>query len=125
MLAKDANPDLRAYVVWVPMLRGLERDVPRATTEVTDPRAQHYWDGDSLLVRAYRERLQLPEPAWDVFLLYDRGARWDGDTPPAPAYWMHQLGSKRRPRVDGPFLDPLIFLERIRQLTAAPVPATP
>jgi hypothetical protein len=112
----EPDPDLSTYVVWVPMFRGMERDVPAATTEVPDPRARHYWDGDSLLVDGYRRTLSLPEPGWDLFLLYDRDARWDGDEPPAPAYWMHQLGSAARPRVDGPYLDAGVFLERTRQL---------
>jgi hypothetical protein len=118
VLAKESDPNLRAYVVWVPMFRGMERDVPKASTEVPDQRSFHYWDGASLLVNAYRDTLGLPEPAWDIFLLYDRSARWDGDSPPKPAYWMHQLGSARRPRVNGPFLNAATFLERTRQLIA-------
>lgn len=116
VLAQEADADLRTYVVWVPMFRGMERDVPGASTEVPDARSLHYWDGASLLVQGYRETLGLPEPAWDIFLLYDRDARWDGDKPPAPAYWMHQLGSARRPRVNGPFLDPPVLLTRTRAL---------
>ena len=116
-----ADADLRVYVVWVPMFRGLERDVPNATTEVYDARARHYWDESSLLVSGYRQTLSLPEPAWDVFLLYGRDTRWTGDVPPAPDYWMHQLGSKKRPRVDGPYLDAATFLDRLRKTLASPV----
>lgn len=119
VLNEIPDPDLRTYVVWVPMFRGMERDVPKATTEVPDARASHFWDGDSLLVKGYRETLDLSEDAWDVFLLYGPDARWDGDLPPVPDYWMHQLGSKRRPRVDGPYLDPALFLERTRQVLSA------
>lgn len=108
--------DLRAYVVWVPMFRGMERDVARASAEVPDPRARHYWDGESRLMKGYQETLQLAEPAWDIFLLYDRDARWEGDRPPVPAYWMHQLGSEDEPRVPGPYLDGPVFLERLRQV---------
>jgi hypothetical protein len=49
VLAKLSSPDVRAYVVWVPMSRGMERDVPNATKEVSDPRARHYWDGEGQL----------------------------------------------------------------------------
>ena len=28
----------------------------------------------------------------DVYLLYGPETRWDGSDPPAPAYWMNQLG---------------------------------
>jgi hypothetical protein len=96
------------------MSRGMERDVPRATAEVADPRARHYWDGDGQLIKGYREVLGLNEPAWDIYLLYAPAAQWDGDRPPRPQYWMHQLGSKRRPRASAPFWDPGVFLDRLR-----------
>ena len=118
VLAKEPNRDLRVYVAWVPMFRGREADVPKASAEVPDRRAAHYWDGDSLLVKGFRETLGLSEPAWDIFLLYGPDARWEGERPPAPAFWMHQLGSARRPRVNGPFLDAPVFLEKTRELLA-------
>lgn len=55
LIEKSDDPSLRAYVVWVPMSRGMERDVPKATSEVPDSRAAHYWDGDGQLIRGYRE----------------------------------------------------------------------
>jgi hypothetical protein len=119
VLAKVSDPDLRVYVVWVPMSRGAERDVPKATREVPDARASHYWDGGFLTGKGYRETLQISEDAWDVFLLYGPEARWEGDHPPAPSYWMHQLGSPSRPRVNGPYLDTAIFLDRVKTLTRA------
>jgi hypothetical protein len=106
---------LKAFVIWVPMSRGMERDVPKATSEVADPRATHYWDGDGQLVKAYREVLGLNEPAWDIYLLYGPAARWDGERPPRPQYWMHQLGSKRRPRANAPFWDAAAFLDKVRE----------
>lgn len=109
------NEDIRVYVVWVPMFRGRERDVPRATREILDSRASHYWDGDSVLGKGYRETLRLSEDAWDIFLLYGPEARWEGQEPPQPVFWMHQLGSRRRPRVQGPYLDAAVFLERTRE----------
>jgi hypothetical protein len=115
VLDRLPDADMSVYVVWVPMFRGMERDVPKATREVLDPRASHFWDGDSLLGKGYRETLRLSEDAWDVFLLYGPEARWEGNLPPAPAYWMHQLGSRRKPRVNGPYLDPAVFLERTRE----------
>ena len=118
VLAKTDDGDLRVYVGWVPMFRGREADVPRATAEVPDARAAHYWDGSSLLVKGFRETLGFNEPAWDVFLLYGPDAHWDGERPPAPAFWMHQLGSARRPRVNGPYLDAPVFLEKTRELLA-------
>ena len=124
MLGKfDAAP-VRAYIVWVPMSRGLERDVPNATKEIWDPRARHYWDGDGQLIASYRDVLGgFKEPVWDTYILYGPEARWEGDRPPKPDYWMHQLGSKRSPRADGPFWDPPAFLEKVRTLTLQPAAA--
>ena len=115
------SADLRTYVVWVPMSRGLERDVSNATREVVDPRARHYWDGDGQLIASYRDVLGgFDEPVWDTYLLYGKDARWDGPRPPAPAYWMHQLGSARRPRAKGPFWDPAVFRDHTVRLLGAP-----
>ena len=118
MLEDLVDPALRAYVVWVPMSRGMERDVPNATREVWDPRARHYWDRDGQLIAGYREVLGgFEEPVWDTYLLYGKDASWEGDRPPAPAYWMHQLGSAKRPRAKGLFWEPRLFLEKARALT--------
>lgn len=119
MLARLGDPAVRIFVVWVPMSRGLERDVPAATREVWDARARHYWDGDGQLIASYRDVLGgYNEPVWDTYVLYGKDARWEGDAPPRPAFWMHQLGSARRPRVAGPFWKPALFLERAKALAA-------
>ena len=120
MLAPLSTPDLRAYVVWVPMSRGMERDVSNATREVPDPRARHYWDAEGQLTARYRDVLGgFDEPVWDTFLLYGKDARWEGARPPAPAYWMHQLGSAKRPRAKGPFWDARVFLQRVQTLAGS------
>jgi len=116
VLSKDSDPDLRVYMVWVPKQRGLERDVASATTQYPDPRAMHFWDGQGVLMRGYRETLKTPEEAWDVFLLYGPDARWDDTTPPAPEYWAHQLGTADKPRMSGPWLDGKAFYERLTRL---------
>jgi hypothetical protein len=53
------------------------------------------------------------EPAWDVFILYGPDARWDGERPPAPAYWMHQLGTAKRPRATGPYWNAEVFRQAV------------
>jgi hypothetical protein len=113
VLSKYTDPNLRVYMVWVPKLRGMERDVPSATLQFPEPRALHFWDRPSVLVQGYRDTLGLPEDAWDVFMLYGPEARWDGDRPPAPTHWAHQLGSKDKPRVHGPWLDGDVFLQKV------------
>ena len=85
--------DLRVYAVWVPILRtDVRLTVPRATTRLPDERVSHYWDAEGELAKAYSRLLRLPDslPAWDVYLVFDRDARWDAEPPP-PTHWMHQL----------------------------------
>jgi hypothetical protein len=98
------------------MFRGMERDVPKASLEMPDSRTSHFWDGESLLGKGYRKTLGISEDAWDIFVLYGPDATWTGDQPPPPSFWMHQLGSARKPRVDGPYLDPEVFLQKTREL---------
>ena len=114
VLNQISDSRLRAYVIWVPMFRGHERDVPNASREVADARSLHFWDGSSASMRAVRSTLNWNEDAWDVFLVYPPGVQWQGDNPPVPEFWMHQLGSREEPRVNGPFLEPAVLLERTR-----------
>jgi hypothetical protein len=67
---------------------------------VPDDRAAHLWDGTGASMRAFQSALGLGEEAWDVFLLYDRNARWNGDVPPQPKFWMHQLSSSLAPHLE-------------------------
>ncbi|HSC78649.1 MAG TPA: hypothetical protein VLB32_08795 [Candidatus Acidoferrales bacterium] len=59
---------------------------------MSDRRIQHYRDDAALLAERFASVLDLPEDvlAWDVFLLFAPGTRWQ-DELPAPAFWMHQL----------------------------------
>ena len=97
------DQDVRVYSVWVPIIwSDFERSVPRATARLGDQRVSHYWDGQGELVRGYSPVLGLPreQPAWDVYLLFDRDAQW-GNDPPAPLFWMHQLGIDEERQLDG------------------------
>lgn len=93
VLAKIADPRLRAYAVWVPMLGAREKDVADATATVGDARARHFWDGDGYLINAFMPVLGLKERAWDIYMVYGPAARWDGAVPPTPDFWMHQLAT--------------------------------
>lgn len=101
------------------MLEAREEDVPVATRMVPDRRAVHYWDGSGLTMVTYQEVLELPGDAWDVYLLYGPTVRWEGDRPPKPDYWMHQL---RAPGVPGPFLDAAVFAGRTQALLTPTLP---
>ena len=109
-LKKNASPAIRAYAVWVPKRGGKESQVAEATATVPDTRARHFWDGAGYLVKAYPSVLGLAVDAWDIYMIYEPDARWDGATPPAPAYWMHQLSG-----ATGPELDEAIFEQHLAQ----------
>jgi len=109
LLAREPDPRLRPMVIWVPKVRGKATNIPAAAELVPDARVQHFWDGSGLLMNAYQRVLTIREDAWDVFLIYEPGVRWDGELPPRPRFWMHQLGTPARPRVQGPYLDPETF----------------
>jgi hypothetical protein len=114
-ITQNASPKLSGYVVWVPVLGGKETDVAEATKTATDTRVRHFWDGDGRLVKELVPVLGLPDRAWDVYLVYDSGARWDATTPPSPAFWMHQL----RGEVKGPRLDAAVFRQRLNEIVGA------
>ena len=58
-----------------------------------DERVAYYWDPDLRLGSAFQHYIaNLGAPARDVWMLFLPGVLWDGDTPPAPTWWEHQLG---------------------------------
>ena len=107
---------MRLFVVWVPKVRGHEDAVRNATTFVPDPHGRHYWDRRGVIMKRYRDVLQLSEDAWDMYFVFAPEARWDGPRPPVPYYWMHQLGTAQKPRIKGPFLDARAFSDRVAVL---------
>ncbi|HEV8321968.1 MAG TPA: hypothetical protein VG389_10165 [Myxococcota bacterium] len=67
----------------------------------TDARAAHFWDTGTALGLAFAAPLGATDPpdefwsssvkapvAWDVVLLYERGARWTDAGLPLPGFWM-------------------------------------
>jgi hypothetical protein len=63
-----------------------------------------FFDVEARVGKVYSSVLHLPSglPAWDVYLVFSAGVRWE-ENAPAPAYWMHQLGRAGPPelRLDG------------------------
>lgn len=96
VLEQIKSEDVRIYAVYLPILRGDEEStVPSATKRLPDNRVSFYWDGKGELAESYAPVLQLRkgQPAWDVYLAFNRDVEWKNDEPPpAPDYWMHQLG---------------------------------
>jgi hypothetical protein len=98
------------YVVWVPRLNGLERNVPAASRVVAAAWAQQYWDGSDLLGRQYKQVLGWNNNAWDVYMLYGPQVQWKGNLPPTPGFFMHQTDEK------GLQLDASVFGSKLKKL---------
>jgi hypothetical protein len=81
---------LRVYLVWGPMQhKETAADAEQATATLSDPRATHFWTDDEGLARAFQGPLAITgEPAWDTYMIFPPGARWE-DGPPTPAFFMH------------------------------------
>lgn len=114
VLEQVDSPDVRAYVVWEPILpTDREPAARQATVLITDERASHFWAPDLELARAFRDPLGLTrEAAWDVYLIYDRQADWPAGTVPVPIDFQHQLYGLP----DDKFLDEAALVTRIRGL---------
>lgn len=84
--------DLKGFIVWLPMRPG--DDPASVTAEAAtfrDERVAEGWDPGRQVGGLFAQALKLRGTAWDVYLVYDRGVRWEGAAPPAPSFWMHQL----------------------------------
>ncbi|MFN7970945.1 MAG: hypothetical protein U0166_01105 [Acidobacteriota bacterium] len=86
--------DLKVFVVWLPIQDKDNRDTAATNAKVfQDARMVQMWDGANNQAMIWSRKLGMPagQLAWDVFIVLPRGATWDGDAPPQPFYWSHQL----------------------------------
>ena len=111
------TPALRGVAVWVPMMRA--DDVAGAEREAeafADARVTHLWDGEQEAGNAFAKTLALVGTAWDVYLAYAPGVRWEASLPPpAPTFWMHQLPSATAADASR-FFVPRAFAQQLRHL---------
>jgi len=92
VLKKFPSPNLKAILVWEPMRDG--DDATSATQQaetMQDIRISQGWDGGQNLGKLFGQTLDLHQIAWDVYLVYKPGIKWEGPQPPRPTFWMHQL----------------------------------
>lgn len=92
VLKRFSSPQLKAILVWESMREG---DNPAAATEqaetVRDPRITQGWNESRNVGKLFGETLDLHDIAWDVYLVYKPGIKWEAQQPPRPTFWMHQL----------------------------------
>ena len=80
ILEKYKDADLKAYVVWLPMLPADARERWDPAI-IHDKRATHFWNQQRSIGTWFAEKVQTCEPlgpvAWDVVYLFDATAKWD------------------------------------------------
>jgi hypothetical protein len=80
-------------IVWIDKLPSDTRTAVRRATASIIENAQihHFHDQNKVAGREIAYSIGAPgEVAWDVYLLYVKGTRWE-DRLPVPAEWAHQL----------------------------------
>jgi len=92
LAASAADRDLRVYVVWAKILDHDSREAAqRALRFIGGPGVTSFYAAGPSLAEAFKSQLGLKKSAaWDVVLLFSRGARWDDGVPRA-AFFMHRL----------------------------------
>lgn len=116
----NENPNLRTLIVHVPTLGAKAEHVPEAAALITGGNTTHYWEDSGIVGRLFEKPLDVEGIyAWDVWLVYKPGARWDDRVPPVPDFAMQQLGSRRAndvmPRLDSEELSKVVndYLARL------------
>ena len=109
------DPRLRLYVVWGPMEEAdTEADARKVTVNAPDPRAVHFWTDDDVLAEAWAKTLGVvdDEAAYDTYMIFPPGARWDESDPPSPAYfmWIEKSGLPKETKFNG-----IVFAEQVRR----------
>ena len=123
LLSKTNDPRLQTFVVHVPRMTPppKEKDVPKAAKLIHNDYVRHYWNPSGSFGRELSDGLGLKVDgeqvyAWDVWLVYGPDAVWDGERPPKPDYFMHNLWALGE--TDLPRFDSKVFAQRAHQLLA-------
>jgi hypothetical protein len=92
IMKKFPSPNLQALLVWEPM-RATDNRAAAAEQAATvqDARISQGWNTSRDVGHLFGATLDLNEIAWDVYLIYKPGITWEGEKPPHPTFWMHQL----------------------------------
>ncbi len=88
------DPRIHTLVIQVPALDAQEKHALAAVQLMPGRRVNHYWDPEGETGIVFMDALNIEIYAWDVWMMYEPGARWETDAaPPAPDFWQHQLQS--------------------------------
>lgn len=108
---------LKVYVVYEPVIGGRAKDIPAAAALLKSSIPKHYWNATGDFGRQMSHVLGYWNGwrwvyAWDTWLIYPPGAVWKGQTPPHPAFLMHQLGGLPHTS-QFPHLDSHVFAAKV------------
>jgi hypothetical protein len=85
---------LRLFVIWEPILPkdGVDALEDSSAMVQDEWRALQFWDPTAESGKRIKRLfdLKIVNPAWDIYMLYPPGVKWE-TVPPTPAYWMHQI----------------------------------
>ncbi|MGA9853744.1 MAG: hypothetical protein WBR29_00505 [Gammaproteobacteria bacterium] len=90
--AQQNDPHLQTFIVYVPALGAKATDIRPTVYLLPGKYVSRYWDPSGTSGRLFDETLHTGGFAWDVWMIYGAGQRWDGTKPPVPDFWMDQLG---------------------------------
>jgi hypothetical protein len=83
---------LVTFVVHVPTLGAKEEHVADTIPLLNGPRVHHYWEETGVIGLHYADVMEVGMYVWDFWAIYGPDVRWEGELPPKPAYYEHQLG---------------------------------
>jgi hypothetical protein len=118
--AQQNNPHLQTFVVYVPALGAKAKDIQPTVSLLPGKYVSRYWDPNGASGRLFDETLHTGGFAWDVWMIYGTGQRWDATEPPAPDFWMDQLGP---PLPQWRYLDATTFNKQVEHYLASIKPA--
>lgn len=117
--AIQRDPRIHTFVIHVPTLGAEEKHAAASVTLMEGPRVTHYWDESGQSGLEFQEALDISFYAWDVWMIYEAGARWEQKLP-APNYWEHQLVFLPKETL----LDASRFADAVRQRLSVLPPAS-
>ncbi len=112
LAASQNDGRLETFVVHVPALGAKEEHVPPALPLLAGPRIHHYWEDSGIIGRLYQKAMDTELYMWDVWMAYPPDVVGEGELPPYPDFWMHQLGPLPRELM----LDASVFAVETRKM---------
>ena len=110
--ASQNDGQLETFVVHVPALGAKEEHVKDVLPLLAGPRIHHYWEDSGIIGRLYQKAMDTELYMWDVWMAYLPDVVWEGELPPYPDFWMHQLGPLPKDLI----LDASVFAVETRKM---------